>query len=97
MCKVVAIDYLVTRGRCVAYFAIDTHHGDGVQSAYYRTDLDAARSAGYPHNSGRLLRDAPHRSGWNCRERAWQEAERVVEYLKVHVFPLVRCAQPARC
>jgi acetoin utilization protein AcuC len=61
------------------------------------TYLDAARSAGYPHNSGRLLRDAPHRSGWNCRERAWQEAERVVEYLKVHVFPLVRGSQPARC
>jgi acetoin utilization protein AcuC len=57
------------------------------------TYLEASRSAGYPHNSGQLLRDAPHRSAWKRRERTWQEAERAVEYLKEHVFPLVKRAQ----
>jgi acetoin utilization protein AcuC len=60
------------------------------------TYLEAARSAGYPHNSGQLLRDAPHRSESKYREPAWREAERVVEYLKAHVFPLVRSSQLLR-
>ena len=59
------------------------------------TYLESSRSAGYPNASGQLLRDAPHRSAWKHRERAWQEAERVVAYLKEHVFPLVkRAARP---
>jgi acetoin utilization protein AcuC len=57
------------------------------------TYLKSSQSAGYPTNSGQLLRDAPHRSRWEHRERAWQEAERVVEYLKKHVFPLVKCTE----
>ena len=35
---VVAINWLVTRGRRVLYLDIDAHHGDGVQEAYYGTD-----------------------------------------------------------
>ena len=35
---VVAIDWLVARGRRVLYLDIDAHHGDGVQEAYYDTD-----------------------------------------------------------
>jgi acetoin utilization protein AcuC len=57
------------------------------------TYLESSRSAGYPNNSGQLLRDAPHRSGWKHHERAWQEAERVVGYLKEHVFPLVKSTE----
>jgi acetoin utilization protein AcuC len=57
------------------------------------TYLESSRSAGYPSNSGQLLRDAPHRSAWKHRERAWQEAERVVGYLKEHLFPLVKSAE----
>jgi acetoin utilization protein AcuC len=56
------------------------------------TYLESSRMAGYPNDSGQLLRDAPHRSAWKHRERAWQEAERVVAYLKEHVFPLVKRA-----
>jgi acetoin utilization protein AcuC len=52
--------------------------------------LESSRSAGYPNNSGQRLRDAPHRSDGERRERTWQEAERVVGYLKEHVFPLVK-------
>lgn len=35
---VVAINWLVDRGRRVLYLDIDAHHGDGVQEAYYDTD-----------------------------------------------------------
>jgi acetoin utilization protein AcuC len=35
---VLAILYLVQRGRKVAYIDIDAHHGDGVQEAFYNTD-----------------------------------------------------------
>ena len=35
---VIAINWLVSRGRRVLYLDIDAHHGDGVQEAYYDTD-----------------------------------------------------------
>ena len=35
---VVAINWLVARGKRVLYLDIDAHHGDGVQEAYYDTD-----------------------------------------------------------
>ena len=35
---VLAINWLVARGRRVLYLDIDAHHGDGVQEAYYDTD-----------------------------------------------------------
>ena len=35
---VIAINWLVARGRRVVYLDIDAHHGDGVQEAYYNTD-----------------------------------------------------------
>ena len=35
---VVAINWLLGRGRRVLYLDIDAHHGDGVQEAYYDTD-----------------------------------------------------------
>lgn len=35
---VVAINWLVDRGRRVLYLDIDAHHGDGVQEAFYDTD-----------------------------------------------------------
>lgn len=35
---VVAINWLVARGRRVLYLDLDAHHGDGVQEAYYETD-----------------------------------------------------------
>jgi acetoin utilization protein AcuC len=35
---VLAINWLVARGRRVAYLDIDAHHGDGVQEAFYDTD-----------------------------------------------------------
>lgn len=35
---VVAINWLVARGRRVVYLDIDAHHGDGVQEAYYGSD-----------------------------------------------------------
>jgi acetoin utilization protein AcuC len=35
---VVAINWLVARGRRVLYLDIDAHHGDAVQEAYYDTD-----------------------------------------------------------
>ena len=35
---VIAINWLVARGRRVLYLDIDAHHGDGVQEAYYDTD-----------------------------------------------------------
>ena len=35
---VVAINWLVERGRRVLYLDIDAHHGDGVQEAFYDTD-----------------------------------------------------------
>jgi acetoin utilization protein AcuC len=35
---VLAINWLVARGRRVVYLDIDAHHGDGVQEAFYDTD-----------------------------------------------------------
>ena len=35
---VIAINWLVARGRRVLYLDLDAHHGDGVQEAYYDTD-----------------------------------------------------------
>jgi acetoin utilization protein AcuC len=35
---VLAIKFLVNRGKRVAYIDIDAHHGDGVQAAFYDTD-----------------------------------------------------------
>jgi acetoin utilization protein AcuC len=35
---VVAINWLLARGRRVLYLDIDAHHGDGVQAAFYDTD-----------------------------------------------------------
>ncbi|MDD2308928.1 MAG: acetoin utilization protein AcuC [Desulfuromonadaceae bacterium] len=35
---VIAINWLVARGRRVLYLDMDAHHGDGVQEAYYDTD-----------------------------------------------------------
>ena len=35
---VIAINWLVSRGRRVLYLDIDAHHGDGVQEAFYGTD-----------------------------------------------------------
>jgi acetoin utilization protein AcuC len=35
---VLAINWLLARGRRVAYLDIDAHHGDGVQEAFYDTD-----------------------------------------------------------
>jgi len=49
---VVAIDYLLARGKRVAYVDIDTHHGDGVQAAFYRTNAVLTISL---HESGRYL------------------------------------------
>jgi acetoin utilization protein AcuC len=49
---VLAIDYLRDRGHRVAYIDIDTHHGDGVQAAYYRTSQVLTISL---HESGKYL------------------------------------------
>jgi acetoin utilization protein AcuC len=49
---VVAIDYLLAQGKRVAYVDIDTHHGDGVQAAFYRTNRVLTISL---HESGRYL------------------------------------------
>lgn len=49
---VVAIDYLLERGKRVAYVDIDTHHGDGVQAAFYRTNQVLTISL---HESGKYL------------------------------------------
>ncbi len=35
---VIAINWLIARGKRVAYLDIDAHHGDGVQEAFYDTD-----------------------------------------------------------
>lgn len=49
---VVAIDCLLARGKRVAYVDIDTHHGDGVQAAFYRTNTVLTISL---HESGKYL------------------------------------------
>ena len=48
----VAIAYLVSKGRRVAYVDIDAHHGDGVQNAFYDTDQVLTISL---HQDGRTL------------------------------------------
>lgn len=49
---VVAIKYLLKKGRKVAYIDIDAHHGDGVQAAFYNTDKVLTISI---HETGKLL------------------------------------------
>jgi acetoin utilization protein AcuC len=49
---VLAIKFLVNRGRRVAYIDIDAHHGDGVQQAFYNTDRVLTISL---HETGRML------------------------------------------
>jgi acetoin utilization protein AcuC len=49
---VLAILFLLRRGRRVAYIDIDAHHGDGVQAAFYGTDRVVTISI---HESGRAL------------------------------------------
>jgi acetoin utilization protein AcuC len=49
---VLAIKFLVNRGRRVAYIDIDAHHGDGVQEAFYNTDRVLTVSL---HETGRRL------------------------------------------
>jgi acetoin utilization protein AcuC len=52
--------------------------------------LQSAARHGYPNNTGRSLHDPPPEVDVQGRDAAWREAERVVEYLKAHVFPLVQ-------
>ncbi len=49
---VVAINYLLGKGRRVVYVDIDAHHGDGVQAAFYDTDKVLTISL---HESGMFL------------------------------------------
>ena len=49
---VIAINYLLERGKRVVYVDIDAHHGDGVQDAFYRTSKVLTISL---HESGRHL------------------------------------------
>ena len=49
---VIAIKYLLERGRRVAYLDIDAHHGDGVQDAFFNDNRVLTISI---HESGRYL------------------------------------------
>lgn len=49
---VVAIAFLLQKGKRVAYLDIDAHHGDGVQAAFYRTDKVLTISI---HETGKVL------------------------------------------
>lgn len=49
---VLAINYLVGRGKRVAYVDIDAHHGDGVERAFYSSDRVLTISI---HESGKYL------------------------------------------
>ncbi len=49
---VIAIKYLLTKGKRVAYVDIDAHHGDGMQAAFYDTDKVLTISL---HESGEYL------------------------------------------
>ncbi len=49
---VLAINYLVSQGKRVAYVDIDAHHGDGVERAFFETDKVLTISI---HESGRYL------------------------------------------
>ena len=49
---VLAINYLLARGKRVAYVDIDAHHGDGVESAFFDTDRVLTISI---HESGQYL------------------------------------------
>lgn len=49
---VIAIMYLLKKGKRVAYIDIDAHHGDGVQEAFYATDKVLTISL---HETGRTL------------------------------------------
>lgn len=48
----IAINYLLKKGKRVAYIDIDAHHGDGVQEAFYDTDKVLTISI---HETGRTL------------------------------------------
>lgn len=56
--------------------------------------LETATRAGFPNNTGRSLRDAPHRSDRRHRETAWRVAERAVRSLQERVFPIITKARP---
>jgi acetoin utilization protein AcuC len=49
---VIAINYLLSKGKRVAYVDVDAHHGDGVQHAFYNTSRVLTVSI---HESGRYL------------------------------------------
>jgi acetoin utilization protein AcuC len=49
---VIAIKFLLGRGRRVAYIDVDAHHGDGVQEAFYETDRVLTISL---HETGQVL------------------------------------------
>ncbi|MFH1143478.1 MAG: acetoin utilization protein AcuC [Candidatus Eisenbacteria bacterium] len=49
---VVAIDYLLARGKRVFYFDLDAHHGDGVEQAFYENPRVFTLSI---HQDGRTL------------------------------------------
>jgi acetoin utilization protein AcuC len=49
---ILAIDALLDRGRRMAYIDIDTHHGDGLQAAYYHRNQVLTISL---HGSGKYL------------------------------------------
>ncbi len=49
---VIAIKYLLKKGKRVAYIDIDAHHGDGVQEAFYDSDTVLTISI---HETGRIL------------------------------------------
>ncbi len=49
---VIAIKYLLKKGKRVAYIDIDAHHGDGVQEAFYDSDRVLTISI---HETGRIL------------------------------------------
>lgn len=49
---VIAIKYLLKKGKRVAYIDIDAHHGDGVQDAFYDSDRVLTISI---HETGRIL------------------------------------------
>ncbi len=49
---VIAIKYLLKKGRKVAYIDIDAHHGDGVQTAFYDSNKVLTISI---HETGKLL------------------------------------------
>jgi hypothetical protein len=54
--------------------------------------LEAAARAGFPDNTGCLLRDALHPSDRQDRDAAWRVAESAVDEPRTHAFPRIRHA-----